>query len=270
MRLFDGEFLRDFFVFHLCFQRDDDFARQTFERHLAVVLHLRLQAGEGVLVGTHDGFLLFVCAEDGGVFRVLAHGFGGRQAELADDVLGARAGEGGVQDAAAVRHEVFLAALAVVQVAADAVASEVGADVERLAADRREAADAAADGAAGEIDVKGDAAVFGIAVDDRARVVRAAAGRHGGVGRRLEDVEMAVAVAGRVVAAEAGVGEVAVEDLAAAGGGVAVCAVAAVQVIGAAAVSAGDGGAVATAAHVREVALDVIAVGACGGGDHAV
>ena len=54
MRLFDGEFLRNFFVFHLCFQRDDDFARQAFERHVAVVLHLRLQAGKGVLVGAHD------------------------------------------------------------------------------------------------------------------------------------------------------------------------------------------------------------------------
>ena len=68
MRLLNGEFLRDFFVFHLRFQRDDDFAREAFERHVAVVLHLRLQAGEGFLVGTHDGFLLFFGAENGGMY----------------------------------------------------------------------------------------------------------------------------------------------------------------------------------------------------------
>ena len=214
--------------------------------------------------------LLFFGAENGGVFRVIADGFGGGQAELADDVLGTRAGDGRVENAAAIGDGVFVTAVVVVQVAADAVAGEIGADVQRLAVHRGQPADATTDGLVAEIDIEGDGAVFGVAIDDIARVVRAAAGRHGGIGRRLDDVEMAVAVAGGVVAAEAGVGEVAVEDLPAAAGAVAMDAVAAVEIVGIVAVGGGDGGAVAAGTPVREVAFDTVAVGARGGRGHAV
>ena len=185
---------------------------------------------------------------------------GSRQAELADEVLRIRPGEGGVQYAAAVWHGVFQRAVVVVDVTADAVPGDGALHVQRLPADRRETAHIAAHRAATEIDGEADLPVFVVAVDDVAGVAGRAMAWHGGGGCRLQDMEMAVAVAARVEAAEGGVGEVAVEQ-----GGTAVCpgaegAVAAVEGVGAVAVNRCD--AAAADAAFREKAHHAVAIDA--------
>ena len=120
-------------------------------------MQLGVQMVEGVLI-VHG--LLAVGAEDGGGFGMVLAVESGRQAELADEVLRVRPGEGGVQYAAAVRHGVFQRTVVVVDVTADAVPGDGALHIQRLSADCRETAHVAADGAAAEIDGEADLPVL--------------------------------------------------------------------------------------------------------------
>ena len=185
------------------------------------------------------------------------------QTELADEVLCVRASESGVKYAAAVRHGFFQCAVIVMDIAADAVADDVALYIQRLPANRRQAAHIAINGFTGKIGSKADLPVFGIAVDDVAAVSDRAAARQSDNGRRLQDVKMAVVIAVRTVAAEGGVGEVTVEQRRAA-----IClraegTVAAVEGITAVAVNRSD--AAAADAAFREIAHHAVAIGTRGG-----